>query len=529
MKKLLLAIVYLLPLLLTTGTESRAAELYFPHIASVATWETEVGMINTGETQLQGALFAYNDTGTLVETLDITIPAGGRTELVVGDEFVNHSQITNMKFDAGDAICSGYEKFYQANQRVAIPAVSSVNTGDLYVTHLASGADWWTGLALLNTTATDKDLTVTFSDGHGYILPLAAGEHWAGTLDSFPNLNTEQVESAVISNASGVIGLELFGSNDSTGNNYLSGLLLGSETARTLYYPHIASNAQWWTGIVAYNPSDTQVILAITSYDDYGTQLETRTVSVSAKGKYVGTAAGLNLPEGTTWFKLEGSSPITGFELFGSKDGDSLGGYSSVNIDTTSGVFATLEQNGWTGIAFVNIESSSANVTLTALSNSGTTIATENISLAGNGKVVNYAEHFFTEDISGATCIKFSSDQSIVGFQLNSSVDEMMLDALPGLNIETPLVAPTGLSASQGTFVDKIEVWWDSVDGATAYKVYKSDTYNGTYILFGTVSSAGGTNTGVPKSTTRYYKISAIVGGEESEKSAIFSGFTGSS
>lgn len=433
MKKLLLAIVYLLSLLLITATESSAAELYFPHIASVSTWETEVGIINTGETQLQGTLFAYNDAGTLVESLDITLPAKGRTELTVGEAFQNPSQITNMKLDAGDAPCSGYEKFYQASQRVAIPAVSNINTGDLYVTHIASDSTWWTGLALLNTTTTTKELTISFSDGSQDTLTLAAGQHWAGTIQgSFPNINAQAVESAVISNASGVIGLELFGSHENTGYNYLSGILLSNETASTLYYPHVASDSQWWTGIVAYNPNDTPVTLTITPYDDQGTQLETRTVDVTAKGKYVGTASGLNLPAGTVWFKVEGSAPIAGFELFGTNNGKQLAGYSSVNINTTSGSFARLEKDGWTGIAFVNSSSSATTVILTAKDNNGSTIATSIVDLPANGKQVALAQDFFTADISAANFITFSSDQGVVGFQLNGSADEIMLDGLPG-------------------------------------------------------------------------------------------------
>ena len=42
-------------------------------------------------------------------------------------------------------------------------------------------------------------------------------------------------------------------------------------------------------------------------------------------------------------------------------------------------------------------------------------------------------EDIFGEDISNATYIEYSSDQELVGFQLNGSSDNMMLDGLPGL------------------------------------------------------------------------------------------------
>ena len=37
--------------------------------------------------------------------------------------------------------------------------------------------------------------------------------------------------------------------------NQMEGILLTDKTASTIYYPHVASDDYWWTGIVAYNPS----------------------------------------------------------------------------------------------------------------------------------------------------------------------------------------------------------------------------------------------------------------------------------
>ena len=412
-----------------------AAELYFPHIASDGNWETEVGIINDGVTTLNGTLHGYNDSGVLIQSKSVSLDAGGRLELTVGNAFQNFTQITNMKLDTGEASCSGYEKFYQiGNYRVAIPAVSSVNSGNLYVPHIAADSTWWTGLALLNTNSTASTLTLTFSDGSQENLTLAGGQHWAGTIQgSFPNVNAPAVESAVLSNASGVIGLELFGSSAASDNHYLSGVLLSSQTEASLYYPHVASDGRWWTGIVSYNPNDSAATLTVTPYDTQGTPLANFPVNIAARGKYIGTAASLNLPSETAWFKVDSTLPVTGFELFGTHDGKQLAGYSAVHLNTTNGTFVKLDKEGWTGIAFVNIESSAATVTLTARDDTGATIATEAFNLPANGKQVALAEDFFTGNISSASFITFSSDGEVVGFQLNGSSDEMLLDALPGL------------------------------------------------------------------------------------------------
>jgi hypothetical protein len=81
----------------------------------------------------------------------------------------------------------------------------------------------------------------------------------------------------------------------------------------------------------------------------------------------------------------------------------------------------------------VNIESGTATVTLTAYSDSGTVVTTETMSLAAHEKVVRMAESMFTQSLSSATYIGYSSDRELVGFQLKGSTDGMMLDGLPGI------------------------------------------------------------------------------------------------
>jgi len=81
----------------------------------------------------------------------------------------------------------------------------------------------------------------------------------------------------------------------------------------------------------------------------------------------------------------------------------------------------------------VNIEDSAASVTLNAHMDSGAVVASEVMNVPANAKVVELAENLFTQNISAATSIGYSSDREVVGFQLNGSTGGMMLDALPAL------------------------------------------------------------------------------------------------
>jgi hypothetical protein len=121
-------------------------------------------------------------------------------------------------------------------------------------------------------------------------------------------------------------------------------------------------------------------------------------------------------------------------ELFGTGNGNLLAGYSVVNINGTEGVFAKLEDAGWTGIAFVNTSNASAQISLSLYDDEGFEVSPKRtITLGGNAKLVDNPEDIFGGSISAGTYIKFSSDQEVVGFQLNGSRDGMMLDALPGM------------------------------------------------------------------------------------------------
>ena len=96
-------------------------------------------------------------TGQLIETKAVTLSARGRRQITVADEFTNHTNIGYIIFDTDSAAVQGYTKFYQAGiYRAAIPAVKEVNTSDIYISHIDSSAQWWTGVSLVNTTSATK-------------------------------------------------------------------------------------------------------------------------------------------------------------------------------------------------------------------------------------------------------------------------------------------------------------------------------------------------------------------------------------
>ena len=303
----------------------------------------------------------------------------------------------------------GYLKFYlNGKYRVAIPA-SREKLGDdnLYVSHIASDSIWWTGISLLNTTSASKRVTFTFDDGRERSLALAGNQHRAFPVaELFDSEKQPDIHSAEITQAAGVVGLQLFG-----GGNQLSGILLKDATAPALYFPHLVSNDFWWTGVVAYNPRQSSCSLRITPYAEDGEQLTEQTFILGSHEKYLGTLSSLDLPERSAWFKLETDVGITGFELFGTNDGNLLAGYTGVGSASRKAIFPKLEDDGWTGIAFANIASVPANIAaLTFYNDAGVAVANGSLLVGGCAKVMGSAENLLRVDTSGATYMDYSSD-----------------------------------------------------------------------------------------------------------------------
>lgn len=85
--------------------------------------------------------------------------------------------------------------------------------------------------------------------------------------------------------------------------------------------------------------------------------------------------------------------------------------------------------------------------------------------------------------------------------------------SIVNLAVVTPTVppaAPTGLSASDGTFTDKVQVSWTASTGATSYSVYRADTDDsGAAALLGSVSASLYNDTTAVAGTSYYYFATA--------------------
>jgi hypothetical protein len=99
---------------------------------------------------------------------------------------------------------------------------------------------------------------------------------------------------------------------------------------------------------------------------------------------------------------------------------------------TRQGWFLKMEplQDGWTGIALVNVSTSTANVTLSALDENGIEVGREILQLAAGKKMVGIVDQIFESDTRAAKYFRFDSDVQLLGFTVSGSSDGLMLDGL---------------------------------------------------------------------------------------------------
>ncbi|HRS14590.1 MAG TPA: hypothetical protein P5259_06350 [Candidatus Bipolaricaulis sp.] len=67
----------------------------------------------------------------------------------------------------------------------------------------------------------------------------------------------------------------------------------------------------------------------------------------------------------------------------------------------------------------------------------------------------------------------------------------------------------TNVSATDGTYTDRVRVTWTAVTGAANYEVHRAESEDGTYTRRATVTGASYDDTGVTQGTTYWYKVTA--------------------
>ncbi len=440
--------------------------LYFPHVVSDGTRETEITIINTSAFRnLKGEIRSYNSLGKEVsDPLPINLIPLRKFQAKVGEfSSINSEKKLSFSPDQTDYLIFfgdsermvGYSRtgevgLYQAS----VPAIlhRDASRGDLYIPHVISDGSWKNELILLNTESEEVTLTMEFAvsapDPVLMELTLAGGEKKIldmEDLSSEPVFQNGSIYSAIFrqnpETSGAVAALALYEKG-----SQLAAVPLTDRKETELVYPHIP-NHNWITGLVLFNVSEQEETITITAYDETGAQIDHPfDVAVPGQSKLLTTPKGpvFSLPDGTSWFSAVSPNGICGFELFGTSAQTRLAGLGVSGLESRRGIFPIVEspgKTGVTGICLVNPAEEPAWVSLKAFKivtdDTGTkawqSFAESEKEIPPRGKIIGQAEGFFDDEIAGAYYIRYESDKELVGFQVNTSADGASLDAIPAL------------------------------------------------------------------------------------------------
>ncbi len=235
-----------------------------------------------------------------------------------------------------------------------------------------------------------------------------------------------------------------------------------ASAAYRLYYPHVVSQLSaggdkvWETDIIiVYTGTEESFTGTLLAYDASGAEVGTAVgVTLAPLGRIVyPVGATFESPETIRYIVLESEQDgAVGYELLGvdglarttfeayQVSGDAeyqppiAQSRASSALPSSSGVFMTLDQAGWTGIVFVNPGDAEVTIELKAYNDEGEEIATDSFDLAAGGYRSGFASGFFLEKgaLEGATHITYSAGGDVIAVQFTGDFSGAMLDSLPG-------------------------------------------------------------------------------------------------
>ena len=418
--------------------------LYFPCFSENKGDRNRVGVVNPfWPLHLFGRLKACDETGRELASKELSLPPGGRREFLLRDEFPSLPGLSYLKLDYQGGRACGYLSGESAagNNGYMIPALDQPSSREMFIPHIVSDNIWNTRVILLNAEGSARTVSLAFDNGMTRSFTLQASQKKEFMIrDLFDGIPQSNVHSAILSGTEGLIGAEVF-----TGGDYAGGISLEPNIQKNIFFPHVADDNRWWTGLVAYNPAADQAFLKVLPFDASGTALPSQTVPLPGESRYIGTVSSLGLPPATAWFKIESSREVHSFELFGTTDGKQMAGYSTTGIRTANGVFPRINRpETWTGIAFVNPNQEPVTIIIAAYDDAGTMKAFNMFSLQSYGKIVDTAEKLFAFNndnydpnlMAEATHMIFLTSAEIIGFQLEGSSNGMILQSIPAQSVQ---------------------------------------------------------------------------------------------
>jgi len=319
-----------------------SGEIFFPHFSNQGGWKTSFGLLNTGDVTETVLRKSYGDEGQILQTQTLTLAPGERREEETAyvPILVNGARCMSAETLSNRASLLGYIKFlspsFGSRGRALVRLAGGGGDSELVVPHVASGNDWWTGLAVMNTGYDDSETLFTAYDDNGNLVAnsvyaLRPNENLIKmATDLFPGTPAGSIASIRIFSQGGeaLSGLILYGTSS---YDCLAGMPMTAPREFPLYLSHIASSEGWWTGIGIVNSGIETASLSFSLFDEQSHILAERYWSLDGNARLAVTIRDLFADldyEGARFLKIDSMErqPVSAIYIMGTDDGQRIMG-----------------------------------------------------------------------------------------------------------------------------------------------------------------------------------------------------------
>ncbi|CAM2008977.1 Calx-beta domain-containing protein [Acanthopleuribacter pedis] len=433
--------------------------LYLADIQSNETFTTEIGIVNTTNSEISVEAIAYDASGNILARAPFTLAGNGRTHQEVSQFFDGEQlEIAWVQVDATGDIAGYARTCSRDGKEEYLVTAGTKLSNELFVPHIAEKVDqWFTRASVVNATDSETSaiiLTQSVEEGSSADLTLRDKftQDQFDFVDRFGGALPNDRIWAKMSEAGAnnvLVGSEVFGTID--GSRVSAGLELvdtGQDNPNftfvpnTLYFTHIARDIdQFWTGITLVNIGDVQQGVRIAAYGPAGNFVNNVERTLEPNEKLVVLARDLLAPIGSPadidWLEVVADADVVGFELFGTNNQKQMAG-----LEATTGVkpnvcfpFYDSTNRSFQGISVVNVNDTAQNVTFTLYDNQGEVIATATRQLAARQKLVETISELLPQSewesqnaLPG--WLEATAQGPLAGFQLIISKDGEQMSAL---------------------------------------------------------------------------------------------------
>ena len=201
-----------------------------------------------------------------------------------------------------------------------------------------------------------------------------------------------------------------------------------------LILPHIPEDrVTWWAGLVLLNPGKLPCDIEITWYLDSGEAVQTQT-QLQPGEKRSGLLGAYDAPETALWAEIKSSQAILGFELFGTKNEQSLCGLPLSNHLSKTHVFSrTGTDLDWSGLAILNPGNDTLSVVMNQYDHEGVIVRSDSMEIEAKKRIRFIPEITFpVSSVEGSPWLELTSELGFSCFELVGKKDQSGLTALLG-------------------------------------------------------------------------------------------------